>query len=111
MVSRLVQGVVGEFYLGYEKILVSWVAGKVLPAQFGRDRELIRRFHAEATSAAKLLHPNIIQIYFIGEDAGHHFFAMQYVEGTSLAGLFSPGGKASVREALVVLLKGPFGLA
>src|SRR5262249_37663528 len=68
IVSRLGQGGMGEVYLGYERSLDRWVAIKVLPAQFARERELVRRFHAEAASAAKLIHPNIIQIYFIGED-------------------------------------------
>jgi serine/threonine protein kinase len=103
IVSRLGQGGMGEVYLGYERSLDRWVAIKVLPARFARDRDLVRRFRSEATAAAKLIHPNIIQIYYIGEDTGHHFFAMQHVEGMSLASLLSKGRRLTLDESLAII--------
>ena len=103
IISRLGQGGMGEVYLGYERSLDRWVAIKVLPARFARDSDLVRRFRSEATAAAKLIHPNIIQIYFIGEDAGHHFFAMQHVEGMSLAKLLSKGRRLTLDESLAII--------
>ena len=82
----------GEVYRGYERTLDRHVAIKVLPADRASSPDFVRRFKAEATAAAKLIHPNIIQIYFIGEDAGHHFFVMQYVAGESLADLLQRRG-------------------
>ncbi len=101
--ARLGQGGMGEVYLGYESSLDRQVAIKVLPAEFARDADLVRRFRAEAAAAARLIHPNIIQIYFIGEDSGHHFFAMQYVEGMSLAQFLARGNRPSVDESLAII--------
>ena len=101
IISRLGHGGMGEVYLGYERGLDRQVAIKVLPLRFARDSDLVRRFHAEAMAAAKLVHPNIIQIYYIGEDAGHTFFAMQYVEGMSLARLLSQR-RLTLEESLAI---------
>ena len=60
----------------------------------------MRRFRAEATAVAKLTHPNIVPIYFIGQEAGHHFFAMQYVKGESLDRLLARRKRFPVDEAL-----------
>lgn len=103
IISRLGQGGMGEVYLGYERSLDRQVAIKVLPAQLARDPDLIRRFRAEATAAARLIHSNIIQIYFIGEDSGHQFFAMQYVDGMSLARLLAQHPRLTADEALAII--------
>jgi serine/threonine protein kinase/WD40 repeat protein len=109
--ARLGQGGMGEVYLGYESSLDRRVAIKVLPAEFARDPDLVRRFRGEATAAARLIHPNIIQIYFIGEDDGHQYFAMQYVDGMSLAQFLSRGNRPSVDEALAIIDEVLSGLA
>jgi serine/threonine protein kinase/WD40 repeat protein len=101
--SRIGRGGMGEVYLGYERSLDRKVAIKVLPADLERSEEFVRRFQAEATAAARLVHPNVIQIYFIGKDAGHRFFAMQYVEGEPLGALLERRGRLSVSESLDML--------
>ena len=100
---RIGHGGMGDVYLGYERSLDRQVAIKVLPADLGQSEEFVRRFQAEATAAARLVHPNVIQIHFIGEDAGHRFFAMQYVEGESLGALLERRGRLSVAETLDML--------
>ncbi len=102
ILARLGQGGMGEVYLGYESGLDRRVAIKVLPARFATDPDLVRRFHSEAVAAAKLVHPNIIQIYYIGEDQGHAFFAMQHVEGMSLAQLLAKGRRLNLDESLAI---------
>ncbi len=101
--ERIGRGGMGDVYLGFEESLQRRVAIKVLPAEFGRDEEFVRRFRAEATAAARLTHPNIVPIYFIGQDAGHHFFAMQYVQGESLDRLLARWKRLPVDEALGIL--------
>lgn len=101
--ARIGHGGMGDVYRGYERSLNRTVAIKVLPAEFSRQADFVRRFQAEATAAARLVHPNIIQIYFIGEDAGHHFFAMQYVDGLSLAMLLEQQSKLYVNTAVSLI--------
>src|SRR5262245_52073328 len=103
VISRLGRGGMGEVYLGYESGLDRRVAIKVLPAEMARDPDLVRRFRAEATAAARLIHPNIIQIHFIGEDSGHQFFAMQYVEGMSLAQYLARGNRPTIDQSLAII--------
>src|SRR5262245_46778381 len=87
--ARLGEGGMGEVYLAYERALDRKVAIKVLPSDLARSPEFVRRFQSEATAAARLVHPNIIRIHRIAEDAGRHFFVMDYVAGESLAGLLA----------------------
>ncbi len=108
--DRIGRGGMGDVYLGYEQGLDRKVAIKVLPADLARQSEFVRRFKAEATAAARLVHPNIIQIYFIGEDSGNHFFAMQYVAGESVADLLHQKGKFNVDEALAIVEQALSGL-
>ncbi len=111
ILDRIGCGGMGDVYRGYEQSLDRVVAIKVLPAELERQEEFVRRFRAEATAAARLVHPNIIQIYFIGEDSSHHFFAMQFVDGESLADLLVRRGKLKVDEAVGVISQVLAGLA
>ena len=111
IVGRLGHGGMGDVYQGYERALDRSVAIKVLPTELARQEDFVLRFRAEATAAAKLSHPNIIQIHFIGEDAGHHFFAMQFIEGESLADLLARRGKLPVEETLAIVEQALAGLA
>ncbi len=100
ILAQIGGGGMGDVYRGYDESLDRPVAIKVLPPQLARDAEFVRRFHAEATAAASVAHPNVVPIYFIGEEAGHHFFAMQYVDGESLAARLKRQGPLAVDEAL-----------
>ena len=112
IVGRLGRGGMGDVYKGYERRLDRHVAIKVLPQEFSRQDEMVKRFNAEASAAAKLVHPNTVEIYFIGENeiptgAGQpsatvHFFAMQYVEGESLADLLARRKRLNVEETLAI---------
>lgn len=109
--QRIGHGGMGDVYLGYERPLDRLVAIKVLPAELARDAEFVRRFRVEATAVARLNHPNIVPIHFIGEDQGHHFYAMQFIEGESLADLLARRGKLTVDEALPIVQQTLAGLA
>jgi serine/threonine protein kinase/WD40 repeat protein len=111
IVGRIGHGGMGDVYRGYERSLEREVAIKVLPAELARSEEFVRRFRTEATAVAKLNHPNIVPIHFIGEDQGHHFYAMQFVEGQSLADLLARRGRLSVEEALPIVEQALAGLS
>ncbi|MCA1591879.1 MAG: protein kinase [Acidobacteria bacterium] len=82
--SKIGEGGMGEVYLAKDTQLRRSVALKILPAEFSRDKERLRRFEQEAFAVAALNHPHIAHIYEIGEAGGTHFISMEYVEGVSL---------------------------
>jgi len=109
--GRLGRGGMGDVYRGYEATLDRTVAIKVLPPELARHEDYVKRFTAEAKAAANLVHPNIVQIYFIGEDRGHHFFAMQLVEGETLSDLLARQGRLDVEQGLSIVQQILAGLA
>jgi serine/threonine protein kinase len=103
ILERIGRGGMGDVYKGYEEALDRFAAIKVLPADMGQQADFIKRFHAEAAAIAKLDHPNVIRIYYTGEDQGYHFFAMQYVEGQSLSELLARRKQLTPGEMLPIV--------
>jgi uncharacterized RDD family membrane protein YckC/predicted Ser/Thr protein kinase len=84
-VKRLLgKGGMGAVYLGTDTSLDRPVALKVLAPEIAHDPEVVARFVREARAQARLRHPNVAQIYFIGEDRGLQFFALEFLEGPAL---------------------------
>ncbi len=72
-------------YAGIDTVLRRRVAIKVLRPQLAADKEFVRRFYSEAQHAAKLSHPNIVNIYDVGREGDSYFIVMELVEGATLA--------------------------
>lgn len=85
IIGKLGQGGMATVYKAHELSLNRVVALKVLSAQLSGDQDYIKRFEREAQAAAKLNHPNIVQIYSIGSEENLFYFAMEYIKGKSLA--------------------------
>lgn len=85
------RGGMGVVYRARQDHLDRVVAVKMIRSGALASEEEVQRFYAEARSAAKLDHPNIVMVYQCGELAGHHFFSMDYVPGTDLARLIGQG--------------------
>src|SRR5215813_412887 len=98
------RGGMGAVYLGWDTSLERTVALKVLDAEIGRDPDLLARFVREARAQARLRHPNITQIYFIGEDRGINFFAMEYVEGAPLDKALAEGQRIPWADSVEYIL-------
>ncbi len=96
-------GGMGDVYRGHDESLDRLVAVKVLPRELAQCDDFVRRFRAEATAAAKISHPNVAPIHFVGQDAGYHFFAMRYIDGESLAERLRLGGRPRIEEALRIV--------
>jgi serine/threonine-protein kinase len=89
--AKIGEGGMGEVYLAQDTKLDRKVALKILPADLASQRDRMERFIREAKSAAALSHPNIAQIFEIGEDRGTHFIAMEFIDGQTLRQLIREG--------------------
>jgi beta-lactam-binding protein with PASTA domain/predicted Ser/Thr protein kinase len=84
VVGKLGSGGMADVYLADDRVLGRQVALKILSARYAHDEQFVERFRREASSAASLNHPNIVQIYDRGEAEGTYYIAMEYLEGRSL---------------------------
>src|SRR5213594_3694441 len=84
ILQKIGAGGLGEVYLAQDTKLDRRVALKILPADVASNRDRMERFIREAKSAAALSHPNIAQIFEIGDDDQTHFIAMEFIEGATL---------------------------
>ncbi|MBR3117048.1 MAG: Stk1 family PASTA domain-containing Ser/Thr kinase [Bacilli bacterium] len=105
------EGGMANVYLGYDTILERDVAIKVLRGDLADDEKFVRRFRREAQSASLLNHPNIVQIYDVGEDDGNFYIVMEYIKGQTLKQLIKKRGKLSVPETVDIMSQLTDGLA
>lgn len=84
VLRKLGSGGMADVYLADDRLLGREVALKILSSRYVNDEQFIERFRREASSAASLNHPNIVQIYDRGEAEGTYYIAMEYLEGRSL---------------------------
>ncbi|HYG75828.1 MAG TPA: protein kinase [Planctomycetota bacterium] len=91
--SVLGEGGMGKVYRARQVSLDRWVALKVLP-RAKENPNFAERFYREARSAARLVHPNIIQIYTVGEYQSIPYFAMEYIEGEDLENILRPSSES-----------------
>ena len=103
IVRKIGEGGMGAVYEAEHTKLKRRVALKVLPQKFTQDTAFLERFHREARSAAALNHPNVVQLYDIGEDRGHHFFGMELVDGESVQDRLDREGKLPLDWALHIV--------
>ncbi|MBI5395746.1 MAG: SUMF1/EgtB/PvdO family nonheme iron enzyme [Verrucomicrobia bacterium] len=95
-------GGMGAVYKARQPVLDRDVALKVIAPEVAKDAAYIARFQQEAKSAAKLNHPNIVQVYAAGEDQGTHFLVEEFVEGENLHERLARDGRMDPQEALAV---------
>jgi eukaryotic-like serine/threonine-protein kinase len=92
IVSRLGEGGMADVYLAIDTLLNREVAIKVLRGELSTDAVSLLRFKREANAASTLNHPNIVEIYDVGEEGGKHFIVMEVVRGKTLKQLISNAG-------------------
>ncbi len=97
--DRLGTGGMSNVYLATDLTLERTVAVKILAEHLSDDERFVARFRREALAVAKLIHPNIVQVYDTGIDEGRHYIVMEYVEGRSGAQILQRQGPVSAETA------------
>lgn len=95
-------GGMADVYRAKDRLLNRPVAVKILHEAFKQDKEFIDKFQREAQAAARLSHPNIVNIYDVGVADGDHYIVMEYVPGRTLKDRIRQEGHLSVSESLRV---------
>jgi serine/threonine-protein kinase len=108
--DRLGSGGMSTVYQAVDRVLERTVAVKVLAEHLSDDEKFVARFRREALAVAKLVHPNIVQVYDTGVDAGRHFIVMEYVEGKSGAQLLQRDGAMRPGTAVEIAAQACAGL-
>ena len=99
------EGGMANVYLAHDTILDRKVAVKVLRGDLAGDEKFVRRFQREALSASSLSHPNIVEIYDVGEDDGNFYIVMEFIEGKTLKQLIKKRGVLSLSETIDIMLQ------
>lgn len=105
IIRSIGEGGMANVYLAYDTILDRNVAVKVLRGDLATDEKFVRRFQREAISASSLTHPNIVEMYDVGEDDGKYFIVMEYLEGKTLKSLVKKRGTLTLSEVIDIMLQ------
>jgi serine/threonine protein kinase len=100
--GRLGSGGMSSVYQATDRVLERTVAVKVLAEHLSDDEKFVARFRREALAVAKLIHPNIVQVFDTGVDSGRHYIVMEYVEGRSGAQLLQSSRQLTPEEAVEI---------
>ena len=111
IIRTIGEGGMANVYLGYDTILDRNVAIKVLRGDLSSDEKFVRRFQREALSASSLSHPNIVEVYDVGEDNGLYYIVMEYIDGKTLKQLLKKRGSLTLSEAIDIMLQITDGMA
>ena len=111
IIKSIGEGGMANVYLGHDTILDRNVAIKVLRGDLSNDEKFVRRFQREALSASSLAHPNIVEMYDVGEDDGTYYIVMEYVDGKTLKQLLKRRGTLTLSEAIDIMSQLTDGMA
>ena len=103
IIKTIGEGGMANVYLAQDTILDRQVAVKVLRGDLAEDEKFIRRFQREALSASKLVHPNIVEMYDVGEDDGSYYIVMEYINGRTLKSLVKRRGALTLPEVIDIM--------
>ena len=110
IISRVGSGGMADVYKAKDQKLDRLVAVKVLKPEFREDTNFVAKFGKEAQAAAGLSHPNVVNVFDVGEDRGLYYIVMELVEGITLKAYITRKGKLSVKEATSIAIQVSLGL-
>ena len=105
IISLVGSGGMADVYKAMDTRLGRQVAIKVLKEEYSSDKNFVSKFRAEAQAAAVLSHPNIVNVYDVGEDEGLHYIVMELVEGITLKKFIERKGKLELKEAVGIAIQ------
>jgi len=105
IIKSIGEGGMANVYLALDTILDRNVAVKVLRGDLAHDEKFVRRFQREALAASSLSHPNIVEVYDVGEDNGNYYIVMEYIEGRQLKQLLKKREKLTLTEAIDIMMQ------
>ena len=108
--DRLGSGGMSTVYQAVDRVLERTVAVKILAEHLSDDEKFVARFRREALAVAKLIHPNIVQVYDTGVDNYRHYIVMEFVEGKSVAQLLQTRGRLGPDSAVEIGIQSCAGL-
>ena len=103
VVKHIGQGGMADVYVAVDTLLNREVAVKVLRGELSNDPVALLRFQREANASTALSHPNIVDIYDVGEENGYHYIVMEYVRGKDLKQLIAQRGALCKEEAVAIM--------
>ena len=110
ILGKIGSGGMSLVYKGRDQKLNRYVAVKVLKSEYREDKNFVRKFREEAQAAACLAHPNIVNVYDVGEEQGIHYIVMELVEGITLKNYIERKGKLTIKEATSIGIQVSMGL-
>ncbi len=105
IVDKVGSGGMSDVYKALDHKLNRFVAIKVLKTEFSEDRNFVSKFKVEAQSAAGLTHPNIVNVYDVGEDHNIHYIVMELIDGITLKKYIEKKGQLPVKEAVSIAIQ------
>lgn len=110
ILEKIGTGGMAEVFKGKDHKLNRFVAVKVLKDEFAEDRNFVRKFKEEAQAAAALAHPNIVNVYDVGDEQNINYIVMELVEGITLKTYIEKKGRLTVKEATSIAIQVASGL-
>ena len=110
IIEKIGTGGMADVYKGKDRKLNRYVAIKVLKNEFRGDTTFVAKFKAEAQAAAGLAHPNIVNVYDVGDEDGVYYIVMELVDGITLKEYIERKGRLSSKEAISIAIQVSMGL-
>jgi len=100
--EKLGVGGMAEVFKAHDSLLQRSVTIKVLRSEFSTDEEFVTRFHREARAVASLSHPNIVNVYDVGQEGDVHYLVMEYVDGEDLKSVIRREGRLTPARVVAI---------